>query len=209
MQNWSNEHRIRFKSTYDGNPILHPEQYEPVENWISIKDVLSYKGDKSKTGVHFFNDDYRFERVYTYPKKWIIELKQFACVATPDFSLYTDFPIPISKYNHFRKHWCGALWQKYGLKVYPSIGWMLPDSYRWCFDGDPVGGTVIISNVGVSKDKDARASFLQGFYEMKKRLKPTTILLLGSEMKELEKENIVFIKTNVNESIRQWREHNQ
>lgn len=33
-------------------------------NWIGFNEVKSFKGDKSLTGVHFFIDDYQFERVF-------------------------------------------------------------------------------------------------------------------------------------------------
>lgn len=191
MQNWSNIHNIHFQSTFDGNPIIKPQEYKPIENWIGLNEVLTYKGDKSNTGVYFFLDDYQFERVYNQPKKWIDELKQFGAVLTPDFSMYTDFPLPIQKYNHFRKHWAGALWQRVGMTVYPTIAWSDAQSFSWCFDGEPIGGTVAISNIGVTKVKEFTKGFLLGYNEMIKKLKPKKILVFGNPM-ELQG-NVVFI----------------
>lgn len=193
MQNWSNIHRVKFKSTYDGYPIINAEKYKKIEKWIGLNEVLTYKGDKSETGVHFFLDDYQFERVYSQPKKWVDELKQYKAVLTPDFSLYADFPLPIQKYNHFRKHWCGALWQKYGITVYPSIAWSSPDTFSWCFDGEPQNGVIVVSNIGCTKNDDYRSGFMIGYNEMVKRLKPQKILVFGNEMDGLG-ENIEFIK---------------
>lgn len=33
------------------------------KKWIGFNEVNSFKGDRSLTGVHFFIDDYQFERV--------------------------------------------------------------------------------------------------------------------------------------------------
>lgn len=50
------------------------------------------KPDYSK-GVHFYLDDYQFERIWQRPEYYIDKLKQFDCVLTPDFSLYLDMPV--------------------------------------------------------------------------------------------------------------------
>lgn len=191
MQSWSNLHKIRFISTVEGYPIIKAEPYKEIEQWICIKEVLSFKGDKSKTGVHFFTDDYQFERCYTYPKKWADELKQFGAVVTPDFSMYTDFALPIQKYNKYRNHWLGALWQHLDMTVYPTALWSDEKSFNWCFDGMPVNSVVAVSNVGCSKLY--QKEFRKGYDQMMRKLKPKKILLFGSEMDGLEGD-IEYIK---------------
>lgn len=49
--------------------------------------------DRAEKAVHFFLDDYQFFRVWNRPRDYINTLSQFACVLSPDFSLYTDFPV--------------------------------------------------------------------------------------------------------------------
>ena len=107
-------------------------------------------------------------------------LTQFRCVLTPDFSLYTDFPKAIQIYNHYRKHWVGAYLQEAGVKVIPTITWSTPDSYEWCFDGEPVGGTVAVSSVGCLNSKERKVLFLSGYQEMLDRLRPDTVLFYGN-----------------------------
>lgn len=190
MQKWSNIHKIHFKSTHEGYPIIEPTEYKPMDNWIGLNEVLTYEGDKSKTGVYFFLDDYQFERVYNQPKKWTNILKEFGAVLTPDFSMYSDFPLPIQKYNHFRKHWVGALWQKLGLTVYPTVGWSDKNSFQWCFLGEPHNSVVALANIGCTRDFEEE--FKLGYNEMVRQLKPKTILLFGNKM-DL-KGNIIYIK---------------
>ena len=193
MQKWSNIHKIHFKSTHEGYPIIEPTEYIPMEKWIGFNEVLTYKGDKSKTGVYFYIDDYQFERVYNQPKKWANILKDFGAVLTPDFSMFTDFPLPIQKYNFFREHWCGVLWQRLGLTVYPTVGWADKDSFAWCFQGEPRNSTIAVSNIGVTREW--QAEFMLGWNEMLKQVKPKRILLFGNKM-DLKVENceIIFIK---------------
>ena len=52
-------------------------------------------------------------------------------------------------------------------------------SFAWCFDGEPIGGTVAISSVGTQKTPETRRLFLLGYSEMLIRLKPEKILFFG------------------------------
>lgn len=119
--------------------------------------------------------------------------RQFTHVMSPDFSTYTDFPKAIQIYNHYRKHWVGVYLQENGVNVIPTISWSTPDSFEWCFDGDPVGGVVAISSVGAANSREKKELFLSGYNEMLARLQPEVILFMGKVPEECEG-NIVHIK---------------
>lgn len=131
-------------------------------------------------GVHFFLDDYQFFRVWTGVELYMPMLERFQCVCTPDFSLFTDFPLAVQIYNHYCKHWLGCYWQEHGLTVIPSISWSDEKSLDWCFDGEPVGGAVAISSVDTQMDNESRYLFNLGYTEMMARLKPSTIFFHGN-----------------------------
>ena len=130
-------------------------------------------------GVHFFIDDYLFQRAWNDPFRYAHLLSGYQAVMTPDFSMFTDYPVAVQLYNHWRKHQLGAYWQSLGLTVIPSICWSDHDSYAWCFDGEPVGGTVAVSSVGTQKNPLARTLFLEGYSEMMRRLQPEKIIFFG------------------------------
>ena len=60
---------------------------------------------------HFFLHDYQFERVWNQPKKYINKLLHYKAVLTPDFSLFTDYPVAVQIWNTYRNRWLGAYWQ--------------------------------------------------------------------------------------------------
>ena len=132
----------------------------------------------------FFLDDYQFERLWRYPMNYIDLLQEFEFILTPDFSLYTDYPKALQIYNHWRKHWLGALWQAYGMTVIPTISWSDRESFSWCFDGTPVGGTVAVSSVGSQRSAESKSLFLDGWNEMLDRVKPETVIFYGDVPKE-------------------------
>lgn len=148
---------------------------------------------REKKEIHFFLDDYQFERLWKTPDRYLSMLYDFKYVMTPDFSTYTDFPKIIQIYNHYRKHWIGAYLQENGIDVIPTISWSTPDSYEWCFDGEPEGGTVAVSSVGTQKNKKTKELFILGYKEMVRRLQPETIIFYGDVPEECT-ENIVKIK---------------
>ena len=159
-------------------PRLVPAHLNDRIPWIPFNSVMSDRR-KEAHGVHFFIDDYLFQRAWNDPCRYAHLLSGYQAVMTPDFSMFTDYPVAVQLYNHWRKHQLGAYWQSIGLTVIPSICWSDHDSYAWCFDGEPVGGTVAVSSVGTQKNPLARALFLDGYAEMMRRLQPEKIIFFG------------------------------
>lgn len=161
-----------------GIPRLTPTTCK-ADDFIGFNYAKTCKQPEGK-GVHFFIDDYQFLRCWTNPDAYVGMLQRFKCVFTPDFSTYTDFPIAIQIYNHYRKHWLGAYWQENGVTVIPTISWSSKESFSWCFDGEPIGGCVAVSSVGTQINKTAQALFMDGYNEMLDRLQPERIYFYGT-----------------------------
>ena len=168
-----------------GIPALRPVLLDSRLTWIRFNHALR-EPNRARCGVHFFIDDYLFQRAWHDPPRYALFLRSFPAVMTPDFSMFADYPKAVQVYNHWRKHQLGAYWQRVGMTVIPSIGWIDRDSYSWCFDGEPVGGTVAVSSVGTQKSKDARRLFLDGYNEMMARLTPSKIIFFGDVPRECE-----------------------
>lgn len=165
-----------------GIPKLFPENHI-ADDFIGFNYAKSCKAPQDK-GIHFFIDDYQFSRLWNCPDRYIDLLGKFDCVCTPDFSTYADFPAAIQIYNHYRKHWLGAYWQMHGISVIPTISWSDEESFKWCFDGEPVDGTVAVSSVGIFSNKENKVTFLRGYNEMLVRLKPERIIFYGNVPEE-------------------------
>ncbi|MDD2649237.1 MAG: DUF4417 domain-containing protein [Eubacteriales bacterium] len=123
-------------------------------------------------------------RLWTRPTAYISLLKAAGCVIAPDFSLYSDVPFALNIYSHYRKHWCGAYWQKAGIIVIPTICWAGRSSFEYCFDGEPENSIVSVSSVGTQRANDTKAAFMLGYDAMLERLKPECILFFGNVPKE-------------------------
>lgn len=180
-RNYENLNRCIFDGTgIYGIPPLEPISLDRcnADGFIGFNYARSCKLPQRK-GVHFFVDDYQFIRCWTNPDAYIDLLSSFKVVCTPDFSTYTDFPVAVQIFNHYRKHWLGAYWQQNGINVIPTISWSDKDSFSWCFDGEPCGGCVAVSSVGTQVNAQSRILFLDGYREMVARLQPQRIFFYG------------------------------
>lgn len=131
------------------------------------------------TGIHFFTDDYRFTSCWRQPLKYADMFARAGAVMSPDFSMYRDMPLALQLYSHYRKHWLGQFWQTRGAVVIPTISWSDSASWDFCFDGEPRGGIVAVSTVGVKRDKEAFGLFSAGWSEMLNRLSPKRVIVCG------------------------------
>ena len=67
-----------------GIPEIKPETDIRIDKleWIPVNYALTAK-DKATKGVHFYKDDYQFERFWNNPDKYIPLLQQFGAVCSP------------------------------------------------------------------------------------------------------------------------------
>lgn len=197
-RNWENLQRANYEGLGKyGIPRIRRAAVEDIDwanaNWLGCNFMRGCE-DPEDHVLHFFTDDYQFMRFWTDPDRYIPKLKRFKAVVAPDFSGYADWPAALNIYNHYRKHWLARYWQENGVNVIPCINWVLKDSFDWCFDGEPVGGPVVMSIVGWSSiPKERRATFADGYNEMMARLKPETIVIFGRPIEECWG-NTIYIK---------------
>ena len=159
-------------------PEIQPETYRPLP-WIDFRYVATSR-KKERTNVHFFLADSLFERVWTKLNHHVAQLAACGGVLSPDFSLFTDWPVAAQIWNHYRKHYVAAILQEAGATVYPTISWSDEQSYKWCFDGEPVKATVAVSSVGTQYYDNTKRLFMKGYDAMLERLQPETILFYGN-----------------------------
>lgn len=146
--------------------------------------------DKS-IGVHFFLDDYQIERVWNRPEFYINKLKDFDCVLTPDFSLYSDMPKSMMVWNTYRSRLIGQLMQKAGIIVIPTVSWADETTFDFCFDGLPQESTLAISTIGVKQNQSKYKVWQSGVDEMIKRCKPKKLMIYGGKVDYQFPKNII------------------
>lgn len=155
-------------------PVIKAETHVPAD-LISFNYAKTSK-DKS-AGVHFYIDDYQFERIWNKPEKYLPVLKEYDCIISPDFSLYNDMPMPMKIWNTYRNRKIGAWYQSKGITVIPNVRWDNEATYQFAFAGIEKGGVIAVSTISLKKE--FRQMFLDGMEECIRRIEPQKILLYG------------------------------
>lgn len=172
-------------------------QIKPTQQTISKYELVPFNLAKSveqkhKYYVHFYIDDYQFDRVWHAPEKYLEFLKQFKGVIAPDFSIYTDMPKIMQIWNCYKSRALTRYWQDNGITVIPNATWSDEQSFEWSFDSLPIGSTIAVSSVGCIKNPKALLNFCKGFLEMSKRLQPTNILFYGEIPESLKNDTRII-----------------
>ena len=154
------------------------------------------------TGIHFFTDDYRFERVWNKPEKYTELLKKFECILSPDFSLYLEMPLPMMVWNVYRSRFIGQYYQRQGIKVIPTIQWARENTFSFCFAGIPKGSIVAISTIGIKGTDEQKKIFQNGVDAMIETIEPSKILVYGGNVGDYHGIDTVFYD---NDGVGAWR----
>ena len=185
-----NEYDEKRVAGYYQFPMLKACHFVPDNligfNYVSST-VKNNRTEEYSKGVHFFVDDYQFERLWNEPLKHIDRLKNFTCVLTPDFSLYLDMPMAMKIWNVYRSRLIGQMMQDAGIQVIPTLQWAEAETFKFCFDSIEQGGTVAVSTVGVIHDKAAKEIWIAGMDAALEKLKPATVVCYGfNHMKDYD-----------------------
>lgn len=155
-------------------PVIYKQDIETGSiSLLGFQNTRSHDSKNRDKSIHFFMDDNKFQCVWNNPERYIKKLSQYKYVMSPDFSMYTNMPLPSQIWNVFRRRWCSAYWQSNGLTVIPSVTWSDERSFDFCFDGIEKGSILSVSTIGSRKQKKV---YLKGFIEMCRRLEPEKVL---------------------------------
>lgn len=160
-------------------PIIENNNYIP--NKIIGFNYAKTSKDKN-TGIHFYLDDYQFERIWNSPQNYVEILSEYQCVLSPDFSLYMDMPMPMKIWNVYRSRQIGNYYQSQGINVIPTLSWGEEETFKFAFKGIPKKSVVSISTMGVKRNEDALQIWKKGMDAMIKEIEPKTILVYGGKI---------------------------
>lgn len=134
------------------------------------------------TGLHFFVDDYQFERVWTHPQWYVNEFKKrHPLVFGVDFSIFSDCPTVMQQWQTYRtRHLC-RWYQEQGVTMVPTVSWSDTKSFDFVFLGIPKGSVIALSTVGRKK---AGAGWDEGYEAAIEAIDPELVFVVGPKMRD-------------------------
>lgn len=194
VRNILNLEKAQFEGVgkYDIPEILPIYELPPIREWIGFNYVLSDDEPEGKA-VHFFVDDYQFERLWNEPERYAEKLSEYVCVASPDFSPYGDMPFICQVFSHYKKHWVARYLQESGVTVIPTVRCSTDKrSHDWFLDGEPKESIIVMSSMWSAKYPDEAR---EEYQLVKAGLNPKKIFIYGGKGNlETEGDNVEFIK---------------
>ena len=157
----------RIRPTYDV-----PNRVIVFSKALSCKDYDQW--------VHFYEDDYLFERIWRNPRKYLEVLRRFKGIIMPNFSLYRDMPLVMQLWNIYRSRAIGHWLQINGIRVIPNIRYGDKRTFRICCDGIEKHCVIAVGSHGNMKHKADRDIFLSGFDVVVKTLQPSVVIIYGT-----------------------------
>lgn len=138
------------------------------------------------TGLHFFVDDYQFERVWNHPHWYVKEFKtRHPLIFSPDFSIFCDCAPVMQQWNVYRARWMCRWYQEQGVTMFPTVSWGDRASFDFAFLGIPKNSVIATSSIG---RKGAGEGWSEGFVEMIERIDPELVFVVGPKLgPELER----------------------
>ncbi|MDO4961410.1 MAG: DUF4417 domain-containing protein [Eubacteriales bacterium] len=157
-------------------PIIQPTYFIP-NKLIAFSKAISCTNYNQ--WVHFYEDDYLFERIWRNPGRYLEILRKYNGVILPDFSLYRDMPFVMQLWNIYRSRAIGFWLQQNGIRVIVNIRYADQRTYRCCCDGISKHCVIAVGTHGIIKNKEDRRYFCEGLDVVVKKLQPTAIIIYG------------------------------
>ena len=161
-------------------PMLKPVDYVPKR--MMGFNYANTSSDFEAT-LHFYIDDYQFERLWNRPLEYLPLMAKFDACLTPNYSIYLDYPEAAKIWNTWRGRLLGQVMQDYGITTIPIVYWSDERSYEWAFDGLPENSTLSMNDFHRGEN-EARILWDNGVKELIRRKSPKRILLFGTRKEQ-------------------------
>jgi hypothetical protein len=129
--------------------------------------------------VHFFEDDFRFERVWNDPKKYLPRLLEFDSIIMPDFSTCIDFPKPLKMWEAYRNLSLASWLQRQGVVVIPNARHQ--PGCDWLTESLPHGSVIAVCGRCLIHGIDERRRFVRDLRTTVDILEPSAIVYYGAD----------------------------
>lgn len=210
-KSYNEERKLRFCNLHltkdvifadGGMPSLDPFNEEMPDDFIPFN--VAVKSKEYDKGVHFFIDDYQFERFWNNPGKYIPVLKKFRCVVAPDFSVYLDVPKAVNLWNIYRSRLLARYMQDKGIAVIPNVSVVPEGLEKEVFSGLEGCGTIVISNVQANSG-EFKSYWFRFVRKAVDNINPERLVVYGNKTTLSAHTNVVYIENKTIKNLRLCR----
>lgn len=181
-----------FKSFLVKNATYSGDLEIPIVNAIGelpnkiINFIQALKTKDYNQWIHFYIDDFHFDKVWNRINDYVPLFKKFNGVILPDFSVYRDMPLVMQYWNIYRSRAIGTYLQSLGINVLVNVRYGDERTYDISTIGIEKGQTIAIGTNGIVKNLQDRHYLEKGFDYVVNKIHPNNIIIYGSVTKHIE-----------------------
>lgn len=147
---------------------------------VAFSDAMAKATRDADAWIHFYEDDYRFMRLWHAPEKYFDRLRSFAGVIAPDFSVYRNMPVAQQIEHTYRNQLLGARMQTDGFNVIANVRVSGRSSVPYSLAGTPCHSTIALGLHGCTRDRTNRRHVQEEIRIICDELSPARIVVYGS-----------------------------
>ena len=160
-------------------PKIEPCTLVP-DRLIAFSEAVGMGAPDPTAWVHSYEDDYRSERLWRSPEKYVAKLRGFAGVICPDHSTYRNMSRALKIYNVYRNQLLGAIMQADGHSVIPNVRLSGRDSVPYALAGIPHRSTLAVGLHGCTKLRENRSLVIEEIRMICDLCEPVNLVVYGS-----------------------------
>ena len=162
-------------------PMLEPVGIEVAhpKALISFSAAMNRNCKNYNCFVHFYEDDFRFQRIWNNPRKYLSKLKKFDGVIMPDFSTSLDFIKPLKFISAYRNQALAVWFQNNGMIVVGNARY--EPKCDFLLEGLPKHTVIAICGRACTKRIKDRRCFVRDVKATVDKLEPSAIIYYGSD----------------------------
>lgn len=147
---------------------------------VAFSEAVSRNDVNQASWVHFYEDDSKFDRLWSNPTKYFARLREYQGLISPDFSIYRNMPSAMKIWNTYRNYLLGARWQADGLNVIANIRLSGENSIPYALAGAPRRSVIALGLHGCTRNRDNRVHVRREVQVLLEELQPAGVVLYGS-----------------------------
>ena len=151
-----------------------------------ISFIAALKSKDYNKWIHFYIDDFHFDKVWNNINRYVDIFKKFNGVILPDFSVYRDMPLIMQYWNIFRSRTIGVYLQSLCIKVIVNVRYGDERTYEIACLGISKHQTIAIGTNGAIQNKVDRKFVDDGFDNVIKKIEPRVIIIYGGITKHIK-----------------------
>ena len=195
---------MQFSGEYD-MPVIRPYSGSIPDRIIPFN--LAMSSSDYDCGVHYYIDDYQFERVWRMPERYISKLRKYKCVIAPDYSVFLDTSVTLNAWTIYRSSVLAYYFQQNGIEVIPNMSVSFGKTKMASIEALPDKSVLSVCTLKANHNYFTQRIMRQYIREVIDAKHPTTLMIYGHQIEISAKIPVFYYENSTISRMKQWNKN--